>query len=98
MLEASGLAPLFRGIVSSDDVVEGKPHPEGYLKALAELLDGVDAGEVLVFEDTEAGIASAKAAGMKVFAKQGTLDPHRLRAADELIERIEVDVMRRVLG
>jgi HAD superfamily hydrolase (TIGR01509 family) len=98
VLEACGLAPLFRGIVSADDVAEGKPHPEGYLKALAELLDGIDARDVLVFEDTEAGIASAKAAGMKVFAKQGTLDPHRLRAADELIERIDVDVMRRVLG
>jgi HAD superfamily hydrolase (TIGR01509 family) len=98
VLEAAGLAPVFRGIVSSGDVVEGKPHPEGYLKALAELLDGIDASDVLVFEDTEAGIASAKAAGMKVFAKQGTLDPHRLRAADELIDRIDVDVMRRVLG
>ena len=98
VLEAAGLAQLFRGIVSSDDVAEGKPHPAGYLKACAELLDGVDASEVLVFEDTEAGIASAKAAGMKVFAKQGTLDPHRLRAADELIERIDLDVMRRVLG
>jgi HAD superfamily hydrolase (TIGR01509 family) len=98
VLEASGLAPLFRGIVSSDDVFEGKPHPEGYLMALADLLDGIDAGDVLVFEDTEAGIASAKAAGMRVFAKRGTLDPHRLRAADELIERIDVDVMRGVLG
>ena len=98
VLEASGLAPLFRGIVSSDDIVDGKPHPEGYLRALAELLDGVDAGDVLVFEDTEAGIDSAKAAGMKVFAKLGTLDPHRLRAADELVERIDLDVMRRVLG
>jgi beta-phosphoglucomutase len=98
VLEAAGLAPLFRGIVSSDDISAGKPHPEGYLKALAELLAGIDAGDVLVFEDTEAGIASAKAAGMKVFAKQGTLDPHRLRAADELIERIDVDVVRRVLG
>jgi sugar-phosphatase len=98
VLEASGLAPLFRGIVSSDDVVEGKPHPEGYLKALADHLDGIDPGDVLVFEDTEAGIASAKAAGMHVFAKRGTLDPDRLRAADELIERIDVNVMRRVLG
>jgi beta-phosphoglucomutase len=98
VLEASGLAALFRGIVSSDDIVEGKPHPEGYLKALADLLDGVDASDVLVFEDTEAGIASAKAAGMRVFAKQGTLDPHRLRAADEVIERVDVAVMRRVLG
>ena len=97
VVEASGLAALFRGIVSSDDVVEGKPHPEGYLKALAELLGGIDARDVLAFEDTEAGVASAKAAGMRVFAKQGTLDPHRLRAADELIDRIDVDVMRLVL-
>jgi HAD superfamily hydrolase (TIGR01509 family) len=93
VLEASGLAALFRGIVSSDDVADGKPHPEGYLKAL-HLLGSPDA---LVFEDTEAGIASAKAAGLRVFAKLGTLDPHRLRAADELVERIDIDLMRRVL-
>ena len=94
VLEASGLAPLFRGIMSSDDVTEGKPHPEGYLKTL-DLLGSPDA---LVFEDTEAGIASAKAAGLRVFAKLGTLDPHRLRAADELVDRIDVELMRRVLG
>jgi HAD superfamily hydrolase (TIGR01509 family) len=98
VVEAAALAPLFRGIVSSDDVVEGKPHPEGYLKAHAELLDGIAPADVLVFEDTEAGVASAKAAGMQVFAKQGTLDPHRLRAADELVDRIDIAVMRRVLG
>jgi beta-phosphoglucomutase len=97
VVEAAGLAPLLRGIVSADDVVEGKPHPEGYLKALA-LLDGVAAAHVLVFEDTEAGIASAKAAGMRVFAKQGTLDPQRLAGADELVERIDVALMRRVLA
>src|SRR5205823_2831218 len=79
-----GLAPLLRGIVSSDDVVEGKPHPEGYLRAL-ELLDGVAPADVLVLEDTEAGIASARAAGMRVVAKSGTLAPQRLAAADERI-------------
>jgi beta-phosphoglucomutase len=94
---AAGLAPLFRGIVSSDDVEHGKPHPEGYLKAL-ELLDGAAPGDVLGIDDTEAGVASAKAAGFRVFAKQGTLDPHRLAAADELIERIDVELMQRVLG
>ena len=35
VVSAAGLAPLFQAIVSSDDVAEGKPHPEGYLKALA---------------------------------------------------------------
>ena len=97
VLAAAGLAPLFRGIVSSDDVVDGKPHPEGYLKAL-ERLDGASPGRVLGIDDTEAGVASAKAAGLLVFAKRGTLDPHRLAAADELIDRIDVELMRRVLG
>jgi len=98
VVAASGLAPLLHAIVSSDDVERGKPDPEGYLKAL-ELLDGVAARDVVVFEDTEAGIASARAAGIgRVFALTGTLDPHRLSAADELIDRLDVDVMRRCLS
>jgi len=97
VVESAGLAPLLRGIVSSDDVVAGKPHPEGYLKAL-ELLGDVRPGEVLAIDDTEAGIASAKAAGLLTFAKTGTLDPHRLAAADELIDRIDIELMRRVLS
>ena len=96
VVEAAGIAPLIRGIVSSDDVAEGKPHPEGYLRAL-ELLD-VAAADTVVFEDTEAGIASARAAGVGyVLAVRGTLDPHRLAAADELVDRVDVDVMRRLL-
>jgi beta-phosphoglucomutase len=98
VVEAAGLAPLLRGVVSSDDVIHGKPHPEGYMKAMRELLDGVDPADVLVFEDTEAGIASAKAAGVgRVLAMTGTLEPKRLRAADELIDRIDVELMRRIL-
>jgi beta-phosphoglucomutase len=97
VVEAAELTGCFRGIVSSDDVVHGKPDPEGYLNALS-LLDGVAPADVLVFEDTEAGIASAKAAGMRVFARQGTLVPERLAAADELIDGIDLELMRRVLG
>ena len=97
VVEAAGLAPCFRAIVSSDDVVHGKPDPEGYVKALA-LLDA-QPGEALVFEDTEAGVASARAAGVgHVLAMRGTLEPHRLAQADELIDRIDVEVMRRYMG
>jgi beta-phosphoglucomutase len=96
VIEAAGLASCFRTIVSSDDVVHGKPDPEGYAKALGQL--GVDPGDSLVVEDTEAGIASARAAGVgRVLALQTTLDPHRLAEADELIERLDVDLMRRFL-
>ena len=99
VVDGAGLAPLLRGIVSSDDVAEGKPHPEGYLKAMSELLEGVHPAEVLVIEDTEAGIASARAAGVgRVLAMTGTLEPKRLQEADELIDRIDVELMRRVLG
>jgi beta-phosphoglucomutase len=96
VVEAAGLAGCFRLIVSSDDVVHGKPDPEGYLKAFEEL--GVDPGDSVVVEDTEAGIASARAAGVGcVLALQTTLDPHRLAEADELINRLDADVMRRYL-
>jgi HAD superfamily hydrolase (TIGR01509 family) len=96
VVEAAGIAPCFRTIVSSDDVVHGKPDPEGYVKTLA-LLEA-DPVEAVVFEDTEAGIASARAAGVgRVLAMRTTLEPHRLAAADELIDRIDVDVMRRLL-
>jgi len=96
VVEAAGLAACFRAIVSSDDVVGGKPDPEGYVKTLA-LLE-VDPAEALVFEDTEAGIASARAAGVgQVLAMRTTLEPHRLEQADELLDRIDVDVMRRFL-
>jgi beta-phosphoglucomutase len=97
VVESAGLAGFLRGIVSSDDVTDGKPHPEGYLKAL-ELVGGAHPGDVLGIDDTEAGVASAKAAGLLTFAKTGTLDPHRLLAADELIDRIDIELMQRVLG
>ena len=97
VVEASGLASCFRTIVSSDDVVHGKPDPEGYAKALGIL--GVDPADALVFEDTEAGIASARGAGVgRVLAMRGTLEPHRLEHADELLDRIDLDVMRRCLS
>jgi HAD superfamily hydrolase (TIGR01509 family) len=98
VVEAAGLAPLLRAIVSSDDIVDGKPHPEGYLRALERLDQGLRAEDVVVFEDTEAGIASAKAAGMRVIAVRGTLDPHRLAQADELVDGIDVVLMRRLLA
>lgn len=53
----------FDVVVAGDDVVNGKPHPEAYLKA-AELL-GVDPSHCVAFEDSVPGLASAEAAGTK---------------------------------
>ena len=98
VIGAAGLAASIRMIVGAEDVADGKPDPAGYLRAL-ELLDGgLEASEVVVFEDTEAGIASAKAAGIRCIAVLGTLAPERLAAADEIVPAIDVEVMQRLLG
>jgi HAD superfamily hydrolase (TIGR01509 family) len=97
VLEAAELREAFAAIVSADEVRRGKPDPEGYERALA-LIDGnVGAADVLVLEDTEAGVAAAKVAGMRCLAVLGTLAPERLSEADEIVERIDLDLMRRLL-
>ncbi len=101
VIRAAGVDGLFAAVVSSDSVDDGKPHPEGYLKALSLLQPraaGLVAGEVTAFEDTEAGIASAKAAGMRCIAVSGTHPGERLAAADEIVDGIDVALMRRLLG
>jgi beta-phosphoglucomutase len=98
VIQAAGLAALIGPIVAAEDVAQGKPHPAGYLRALALLDGGVDASDALVFEDTEAGIASAKAAGIPCIAVLGTLAPERLAAADEIVPGIDVELMQRLLG
>jgi beta-phosphoglucomutase len=96
VIESAGIAGCFRTVVTSNDVVHGKPDPEGYVKTL-EMLDA-DPARAVVFEDTEAGVASARAAGVgRVLAMRTTLEPHRLAEADELIDRLDLAVMRRLL-
>jgi sugar-phosphatase len=64
-LDQLGVAPLVdrRARVGGDDVRRGKPDPEGFLMA-ADTLE-VDPGEALVFEDSNAGLLAARAAGMR---------------------------------
>lgn len=102
VLEAAGIADHVRVLVAAEDVPRGKPAPDGYLRAL-ELLDdafdgGLVASDVLVLEDTEAGIAAAKSAGMRCIAVLGTLAAERLAAADEVVPALDAGLMRRMLG
>jgi len=97
VVAAAGLADVLKTIVPAEDVERGKPDPAGYLRALALLDGGLAAGDVVAFEDTEAGIASAKAAGLYVVAVRGTLPEHRLAAADEIVDGIDVAIVRRLL-
>jgi beta-phosphoglucomutase len=98
VIEAAGLSDAVRGIVAAEDVDNGKPHPDGYLRALELLGSGLKASDVLAFEDTEAGVASAKDAGLRCLGVLGTLAPARLAAADEIVPAIDVELMQRLLG
>lgn len=62
VLDASGLTPLFDTIVHGGDVPRHKPAPDPYLLALERL--GVKTA--LALEDSKAGLASARAAGLDV--------------------------------
>jgi beta-phosphoglucomutase len=98
VLCAAGLLDLFQVIVTADDVTHGKPHPESYEVALSRLDGDIGAADILVLEDTEAGIAAAKSAGMRCVAVLGTLAPERLAGADEVAESLDVGLMRRLLS
>lgn len=69
-LETTGLLTLFEPHLFSATMVErGKPAPDIFLHAAASM--GTDPENCLVIEDSPAGVAAARAAGMRVFAFAG---------------------------
>jgi HAD superfamily hydrolase (TIGR01509 family) len=73
---AHGLAGRFKALVTRDDVSQGKPHPEPYLKASTAL--GYSPADVLAVEDSPTGIRSAHAAGL-----MAVLAPDLIRPDEE---------------
>lgn len=95
VVDAAGIRDALALIVSQDDVAKGKPEPECYLTA-SRLLE-IPPQELLVFEDTDVGVAAAKAAGAYVVGLTRTLGAERMSHADELVERIDLALMERLL-
>lgn len=73
---AAGL-PLPTVIVPIDEIQNGKPDPEGFLHAAAQL--GVAPADCVVFEDTRPGIDAGLRAGMQVVALLTTCPAEQLR-------------------
>ena len=61
-IDATGLADVFRVVVSSDEVAHGKPAPDVFLEAARRL--GADPASTLVIEDSLNGLRAGRAAGM----------------------------------
>jgi len=77
-IRAAGL-PLPAKMITSNDIVHGKPHPDPYLKGAAIL--GFPPADCIVLEDAPAGIRSGKAAGARVIAFKTTSPESALREA-----------------
>ena len=77
----------FDVIIPVDDIRNGKPHPEPYLKAIEKL--EADPREVLVIENAPLGIISAKQAGADCFAIETTLGEQHLKDADKVFKNHE---------
>ncbi len=98
-LARASLREHFSVIVTAEDVREGKPHPGGFLKALASLNETqaqhIQPHECLVIEDSIAGVEAAKRAGMFCVAVTTSFAAEALRAADAILPSLlEFDLMR----
>lgn len=80
VLDRCNIRKYFEAQVAGDEVTRCKPDPEIYLTAAAKL--GLQPSECIVFEDAEAGIESAKSAGMRVVALATTFDREFLATTD----------------
>ena len=78
--------PAPKVMITADDVANGKPHPEPYLKGAKSL--GFDPQKCLVIEDAPAGIRAAHAAGMKVIGLTSTYRASELGEADAVAAKL----------
>ncbi|MFH1753191.1 MAG: HAD family phosphatase [Candidatus Omnitrophota bacterium] len=81
------LYAMFDAIIPSDEVKNGKPHPEPFLKALKRLK--VSAKEAIVIENAPNGILSAKRAKLTVIAVETSLPRKYLKGADFILKSLE---------
>ena len=79
--------PLPEHLVTADDVTEGKPSPEPYLKGAALL--GFAPQDCIVVEDAPAGIVSAHQAGMRVIALPNTYPIDELAGSTAIVSSLE---------
>jgi len=94
ILDKIHLRKCFRGIVSAEDVNEGKPNPEIFNKALALLnqvaADGsIDSSKCLAIEDSREGIRAAHGARLKCLAVTNSHSENELSEADAVVHSLE---------
>lgn len=92
-LEQAGLRERFKTLVTAEDVEHGKPDPEGYRRAVAELNSRpplpqrlIHPHEVLAVEDSPRGLEAASGAGLVSLGIAQTFSRQELAMADHVAE------------
>ena len=86
VLERVRIKDYFDACVTGEEVVEGKPAPETFLKAARKI--GLSPDCCVVVEDAVQGVEAGKAAGMPVVAVTTTRNRTDLSAADIVVDRL----------
>ena len=93
ILTTAGLLNYFQAIVSAEDVKQGKPEPEIFLRVLAKLNAGasprIEPADCVVIEDSKEGIHGARAAGMKCLAVTNSHPAELLGEANVVVKSLE---------
>ena len=86
VLTRTDLKDYFDAYVSGEDVTNGKPAPDTFLKAAEKL--SLDAEDCVVVEDAVQGVDAGKAAGMPVVAVTTTRNRSDLHRADIIVDSL----------
>jgi beta-phosphoglucomutase-like phosphatase (HAD superfamily) len=104
VLAAAGIDTHFDTVVAIDDVRHGKPHPEGFTRALDQINALAAPGapiapdEVVAVEDATEDAGAARAAGMHVAAIRGLGYDPASQLADIVIERLDLAALDQMLA
>ena len=104
VLRAAGIDAHFDTVVAIDDVRHGKPHPEGFTRALEQInargarATPIAPEEGVAVEDATEGAEAARAAGMLVAAIRGLGYDPKSQLAAIIIERLDVAALEQMLA
>lgn len=97
-MRRAGVGGRLLAVVAAEDVTRGKPDPEGYRVGFARLATaraGLAPSEVLAIEDSPAGLAAARGAGLRTLGVAQTYRREELTGAERTVESLgEVDLAR----
>ncbi len=90
-------AAMFTDIITSEDVIHGKPDPEGYIIGASRI--GIAPKDCIVFEDSINGLLAGRSAGARVVAVATTNPREKLQQyGDVIIDSLRLSLIAQIFG